>query len=148
MKWITKENAKVDRVACPWLIVRFLDTEAEFFFVPKEEVLERAQREGAIPYDVPDSDLYHDEGSSTFETFLTRYGLTANAALVEMGKIVHAADVPDDLGSAPEGAGLMAIAYGFADLLGDDDERKLELELPLYDALYAWCQRKLQTPRG
>jgi hypothetical protein len=140
MKWVTRENAKVDRIACPWLIRRFIDTDAEFLYVPAGDVLEVAARVGAAAYDVPGAELGHVDGRCSFESILLKYGLTTDPALVALGRIVHAADVAADIGTAPEGAGLKAIAHGFALLWGQDDRRKIELESPLYDALYAWCQ--------
>jgi hypothetical protein len=145
MTFVTRSNAKVDRVACPWLITRFLDREAEFLFVPGDRVMQVAEERGAVPFDVPDVEMGHVGGRCTFESILLKYGLT-DPALHELAKIVHAADVSEDLASSPEGAGLKAIASGFALLHGEDDARKLELEFPMYDALYAWCQAK--TVRG
>jgi hypothetical protein len=141
MKWITREDAKVDRIACPWLIKRFVDAEAQFLYVPAERVMEVAEREGAIPYDVPDVELGHVDGRCSFESILVKYGLTADGALVKLAGIVHAADVSADSDTSPYGAGLKAIAHGFSYLHGTDDHRKLALESPLYDALYAFCQR-------
>jgi hypothetical protein len=143
MKWVTRENAKVDRIACPWLIRRFIDPDAEFAYVPADEVMSVAERERAIPYDVPGVELGHVDGRCSFESILLKHGLTEDAALVEVGKIVHAADVPADIDAVPEGRGLRAIAHGFSLLFGRDDRRKLELESPVYDALYAWCQSRL-----
>jgi hypothetical protein len=140
MKWVTRENANVDRVACPWLIRHFVDEQAEFLFVPRDEVLKTAEREGAIPYDVPGVKLGHGPGRCTFETILDEYGLGSDVALRELGKIVHAADVPSDSNVAAEGAGLRAIAQGFALVYGLDDHKKLALEFPMYDALYSWCR--------
>ena len=145
MKWITRENAKVDRVACPWLIRRFVDPGAEFLFVPASEVMAAADREGATPYDVPGVELGHVDGRCSFESLLLKYGLTGDPALVALGKIVHAADVAADIDTAPEGRGLKTVAHGFALLLGRDDVRKIELETPVYDALYAWCQRQTEA---
>lgn len=142
MKWVTRRNAKVDRIACPWLIRRFLDPEAEFLFVPPEEVLRVAEREGAIPFDVPGVELGHGEGRCSFESILVKYGLQ-DPALVLLGRIVHGADIPEDLGIEPEAAGLRAVAHGFALLLGEDDHEKLRLQMPVYDALYAWCRHRL-----
>jgi len=142
MKWVTREDARVDRVACPWLIRRFIDPSAEFLYVPADQVTAVAARDGAIPYDVPNVELGHVDGRCSFESILLRYGLTGDPALVELGKIVHAADVAADLHTAPEGAGLKAVAHGFALLHERNDHRKLELETPLYDALYAWCAEK------
>jgi hypothetical protein len=143
MKWITRENAKVDRIACPWLIRRFIDNDALFLYVPASEVRAVAEREGAIPYDISGVELGHVDGRCSFESIMLKYGLTGNAALVELAKIVHAADVSADIDSAPEGWGLKAIAHGFSLLLGLDDQKKIEIESPMYDALYAWCQHRL-----
>jgi hypothetical protein len=139
MKWITRENANVDRVACPWLIRRFVDKDAEFIFVPKDDVISVAEREGAIPYDVSGVELGHVGGRCSFESIMLKYGLMQDPALVELAKIVHAADVSSDIDTSPQGAGLKAIARGFAILHGLDDHKKIEVETPLYDALYAWC---------
>jgi hypothetical protein len=144
MKWVTRENAKVDRIACPWLIRRFIDKDAEFLYVPAVEVPAVAEREGAIPYDVSGVELGHVDGRCSFESIMLKYGLTGNAALVEVAKIVHAADVSADIDTAPEGRGLKAIAHGFSLLFGRDDRQKIELESPMYDALYAWCQHRLE----
>jgi hypothetical protein len=148
MKWVTRENAKVDRVACPWLIHRFIDHDAEFLFVPAEEVMATAEREGATPFDVPGAELGHVDGRCSFESVVLKYGLTGNPALAALAKIVHAADVAADLDSAPEGRGLKAIAHGFALLLGRDDAKKIEQETPVYDALYAWCQQQAEAARA
>jgi hypothetical protein len=144
MKWVTRENANVDRVACPWLIRRFVDPDAEFLYVPHTQVMPVAQKEGAIPYDVPDVELGHVDGRCSFESIVVKYGLIGDLGLVELAKIVHAADVFADIDASPEGRGLKAIAYGFALLHGLDDHKKIELETPMYDALYAWCQKKAQ----
>lgn len=147
MKWITRENANVDRVACPWLIKRFIDKDAEFLYVPHDQVMETAKREDAVPYDVADVELGHVDGRCSFESIMLKYGLTGDAGLVELAKIVHAADVSADIDTVPEGRGFKAIAYGFALLHGLDDHKKIALETPMYDALYAWCQKKaLQAP--
>jgi hypothetical protein len=146
MKWVTRENAKVDRIACPWLIRRFIDRDAGFLDVPAGGVLGGAAREGATAYDVPGAELGHVDGRCSFESILLKYGLMTDPALVALGRIVHAADVAADIGTAPEGAGLKAIAHGFALLWKDDDHRKIELESPLYDALYAWCQEQVDRP--
>jgi hypothetical protein len=140
MKWITRKNANVDRIACPWLIKRFVDKDAEFLYVPAEEVSAVAEREGAIPYDVKDVELGHVDGRCSFESIMLKYGLT-DPGLQRLSRIVHGADVSEDIDLVPESAGLRAIAQGFALAHGDDDHRKLRLESPMYDALYAWCQR-------
>ena len=145
MKWVTRENANVDRIACPWLIRKFVDPSAVFLFVPKDEVIPTAEREGAIPYDVPGVELGHVDGRCSFESIVLKYDLGGDPGLVALGEIVHAADVSADVATSPEGAGLNAIASGFALVHGLDDHRKIKLESPLYDALYAWCCRKSET---
>ncbi len=140
MKWVTREGAKTDRVACPWLIKKFIDPQAELLFVPKDKVLEVARREGGKSYDCPGADYTHRDGKCSFEVLTEAYGLQ-EPALHALGLIVHGADVSADVGIVPEAAGLQAIAHGFAAICADD-HRKLELEFPVYDALYAWCQAK------
>ncbi|MEW6136594.1 MAG: chromate resistance protein ChrB domain-containing protein [Thermodesulfobacteriota bacterium] len=147
MKWITRENAKVDRIACPWLIKRFIDLDAEFLIVSKDKVLSEAERHGAIPFDVAGAELGHVDGRCSFESLTLKYGLTEDPALARMARIVHAADVPADLDYSPEGAGLKAIAHGFALLHGINDQKKMELEFPMYDALYAWCEEEVKKGR-
>src|SRR5579859_834555 len=142
MKWITRQNASVDRIACPWLIKRFIDPEAEFLYVPAGEVAAGAEREGAIPYDVAGVELGHVDGRCSFESILLKHNLE-DPALERLARIVHGADVTADIGLTPEAAGLKAIAHGFAMVHGVEDHRKLELETPLYDALYAWCQHEV-----
>jgi hypothetical protein len=141
MKWVTREGAKTDRVACPWLIKMFIDPQAEFLFVPKERVLEVARREGGKSFDSPGADYTHRDGKCSFEVLIEEYGLR-DPALHLMARIVHGADIAADVGIVPEAAGLQAIAHGFAAICADD-HRKLELEFPVYDALYAWCQAKV-----
>jgi hypothetical protein len=145
MKWVTRENAKVDRIACPWLIRRFVDPKGEFLFVPATDVQAVAAREGAIPFDVKGVELGHVDGRCSFESIMLKYNLLGDPALVALAKIVHAADVSADIDTVPEGRGLKAIAHGFSHLLGRDDRKKIELESPLYDALYAWCQEQVKT---
>jgi hypothetical protein len=147
MKWITRENAKVDRIACPWLIKRFIDEEAEFLFVPKDQALSETERLGAIPFDVTGVELGHVDGRCSFESIMLKYGLVDNPGLARIAKIIHAADISEDLGSSPEGAGLTAIAQGFSLLHGMDDHKKMELEFPMYDALYAWCEDDVDKVR-
>ena len=142
MKWVTRKNANVDRIACPWLIARFVDEEPEFLYVPTEEVMAAAEREGAIPYDIKDVELGHVDGRCSFESIMVKYGLT-DPALQLLAKIVHGADVAADRDIVPEAAGLYAIAHGFALLHGEADHKKIELETPMYDALYAWCQKQV-----
>lgn len=142
MKWITRENANVDRIACPWLIKRFVDAEAVFLYVPSDQVMAVAEREGAIPYDVPNVELGHVDGRCSFESIMLKHELMGDAGLVGLAKIVHAADVKADIDTSPYGRGLKAIAFGFAYLHGTDDHKKIALESPMYDALYAFCQQE------
>lgn len=143
MKWVTRKNANVDRIACPWLIKRFIDKNAEFIFVPPEEVADVVRRDGAIPYDLEGVELGHVDGRCSFESIILRYRLD-DPALHRLARIVHGADVSADVGATPESAGLMAIARGFALVHGEDDQEKIRLETPMYDALYAWCQRQAE----
>ena len=140
MKWVTREGAKTDRVACPWLIAKFIDRQAEFLFVPREKVLDVAEREGGKSFDCPGADYTHRDGQCSFEVLIDTYRLE-DPALHLLAKVVHGADIPSDVGIVPEAAGLQAIAHGFAAICSDD-HRKLEQEFPVYDALYAWCQAK------
>lgn len=142
MRWITRENIKVDRVACPWLIKRFVDAAAEFLFVPEAELLEAAAREGATPFDatrLPDVRLNHRGERCTFEAILEDFKLD-DPALHQLGRIVRAADVKGQEAVASEGIGLRAIAEGFA-ALGIADHERLRIEFPLYDALYAYVRQ-------
>ncbi len=141
MKWVTRKNAKVDRIACPWLIRRFVDRDAQFLFVPVEEVRTVATREQAIRFDVEGVELGHVNGRCSFESIIVKYKL-ADPALQRLAKIVHGADVPADINIVPEAAGLKAIAHGFSLIHADNDYEKIRLEIPLYDALYAWCQQQ------
>jgi len=145
MKWVTRENANVDRIACPWLIRRFIDPDAEFLFVPRDEVLATAEREGATSYDAPGAQYTHRDGKCSFDVLVEDYDLTGDAALVRLAEIVHAADVSEDRATSPEGPGLYAIAHGFALVHGTADHDKLQLETPMYDALYAWCQEQVSA---
>ena len=142
MKWVTRKNANVDRIACPWLISRFVDPEAEYLFVTADEVTAVAEREGAIPFDVKGVELGHVGGLCSFESIMRKYDL-GDPALELLAKIVHGADVADDRDIVPEAAGLYAAAHGFALLHGDDDHAKIRLETPLYEALYRWCQAQV-----
>jgi hypothetical protein len=137
MKWITRERIKVDRVACPWLIKRFIDPEAEFLFVPPDQVLETAQREAAIPFDVAGVELGHHEGRCSFEAILRKYEIS-DPALSLLAQIVHGADVSQDLYGRPEALGLKAIALGFSYLGLKNDHEILAKEFIVYDALYAY----------
>ncbi len=143
MKWITRENANVDRIACPWLIKRFIDTDAEFLFVARDQVLAVAEREEGHSYDAQGVEYTHRDGKCSFDVLIEEFKLTDDPGLVRLAEIVHAADVSEDIDSSAEGQGLSAIAHGFALLHGTDDHRKIELETPMYDALYAWCQEEV-----
>lgn len=145
MKWVTRRDAKVDRVACPWLIRRFVDPGAEFLYVPAEDVAAVVEREPAIPYDVDGVELGHVQGRCSFESIMVKYGLS-DPALERLAKIVHGADIASDIDIVPEARGLNAIAHGFA-LVHEDDQEKLRLEMPMYDALYAWCQTQVAAGR-
>ncbi len=144
MKWVTRKNVKVDRVACPWLIKKFIDQEAEFLFVPPDQVITTAEREDAIPFDVPDVELGHHEGKCSFEAIVEKYAI-ADPAVELLAKIVHGADVAADLYGRPEPPGLKAIAEGFQRMGLPDDHAILALEFPVYDALYVYCQRQANS---
>ena len=141
MKFITRENPKVDRVACPWLIRKFIDSKAELLFVPAQDVMSIAEREGALPYDVPGVELGHQDGGSSFESFIRKYNLT-DPSLLELAKIVRAADT-QDRDAAPEGDGLRQIANGWH-LLDWSLEKRLEVGFAVYDCLYAVCQERVK----
>jgi hypothetical protein len=142
MKWITRERVKVDRVACPWLIKKFVDPDAQFLFVPAEEVLRAAEREGATPFDVPGVELGHHGPECSFDAIVKRYNIK-DPAVLELAKIVRGADTADkDL--TPYSRGLEAIAEGFRHLGLKDDHEILAQESVVYDALYAFCRQKVQ----
>ena len=134
-------GVRTDRVACPWLIRKFIDPGAEFLFVPKDRVLEVARREAGKSFDCPGADYTHRDGKCSFEMLIEEYRLQ-DPALQMLAHIVNGADIPADVGIVPEAAGLQAIAHGLAAIC-PDDHRKLGLEFPVYDALYAWCQAKV-----
>jgi len=144
MKWVTRARPKVDRVACPWLIKRFVDPEAEFLYVPDDQVMLVASREGAIPFDVPNVELGHRGAECSFYAIIRKYGLT-DPALRELAVIVRGADT-GARGLSPESRGLEAIAEGFR-LAYEDDHELLEREMPVYDALYAYCGRRMAGAR-
>src|SRR5690242_7304935 len=144
MKWITREHVKVDRVACPWLIKKFVDPEAEFLFVPAAEVISTAEREGAIPYDVQGVALGHHGAECSFEAIVKKYNLVGDPALVLLGKIVNGADTDNALYHQPEGPGLEAIAEGFRHLGFHDDHEQNAAEWIVYDALYAYCKEMVR----
>ncbi len=145
MIWVTRSHVHVDRVACPWLITRFVDNEAEFMFVPKGEIERVVKETGAIPFDVMGTvELDHHEGRCSFESIMLKYELK-EPGLVRLAKIVHSADVAEDIDKDPIARGLEAIASGFS-LRFPDDEENLEQQFEVYDALYAWC--RLQVAKG
>jgi hypothetical protein len=144
MKWITREYVKVDRVACPWLIKKFVDKDAEFFFVPADKIVDEAKRLDAIPYDVKNVELGHHGKECSFEAILKKYKLTSDPALVLLGKIVNGADTDNTLWNQPEAAGLNAIAEGFRHLGFKDDHAVIAAEAIVYDALYAYCMEMLR----
>ncbi|HEX2909925.1 MAG TPA: chromate resistance protein ChrB domain-containing protein [Chloroflexia bacterium] len=147
MKWITRARAKVDRVACPWLISRFIDPKPEFIYVSAEQVLAEAQIQGATPYDIPDIELGHHGSECSFDAFMDKYGLKGvDPALDKLALIVRGADTSDkDL--TPESRGLDALAGGFQKM-EITDHQKLELEFPVYDAFYIFCGGRLPVARS
>jgi hypothetical protein len=142
MKWVTREHPHTDRIACPWLIRRFIDPDAEILYVPRDEILPTAERSGAISFDAPGARFTHRDGLCTFEVLVSEYGLGDDPALALVAKVVHGADVTSDADITPQSRGLEAIARGFMDL-GVTDLEQLRLELPVYDALYAWAKREI-----
>ena len=140
MKWITRSHVHVDRVACPWLIKRFVDSEAKFLFVPTSRIQDVAEQEGAIPFDAPDVELTHHDGGCSFDAIIKKYNLRDKALLV-LGEIVNAADT-NRMDSVPVAAGLEAIAVGYS-LRFPNDAENLEHQFEVYDALYAWCRLKI-----
>ncbi len=142
MKWVTRERPRVDRIACPWLIKRFVDEQAEFLYVPGDQVMTVAEREGATPFDVPGAELGHDGEACSFDAIVKKYGLI-DPALAQLALIVRGADT-DAKDLTPESRGLEAIATGFH-LAYQDDLEQLAHELPVYDALYAYCRRRIQA---
>jgi hypothetical protein len=138
MKWITRSHVHVDRIACPWLITRFIDSEAEFLYVPASQIEKVVAETGAIPYDAPNVELGHVDGRCSFESIIVKYGLK-EPGLLRMAKIVHAADVSEDIDTDPIARGLEAIASGYS-LRFPEDLENMEHQLGVYDALYAWCR--------
>ena len=143
MKWITRSHVHVDRVACPWLIRRFVDNEAEFIFVPSSQIQQTAADSKAIPFDAQGVELGHHEGRCSFESIILKYELK-DPALLRLARIVHAADVAADIDIDPIGRGLDAIAVGYS-IRFPDDEKNLDHQFEVYDALYAWCRLQVAT---
>jgi hypothetical protein len=144
MKWVTRARPKIDRIACPWLIARFIDPAAEFLYVPADQVMAVAAATGATPYDVPGVELGHLGPQCSFDAFLRRYEL-ADPALARLAEIVRGADT-GRLDLAPEAAGLYAISRGLSENFADDHEM-LRHGMVLYDALFAWCRACPGSPR-
>ena len=141
MKWVTREHPKTDRIACPWLIKNFIDPDAEFLYVAAEEVLAVADRQGAHSYDAKGARYTHRDGLCSFEVLVEEYEISEPAVHL-LARIVHGADVAEDRNATPQSPGLQAVTDGFHCLFPDDDHRQLELEWPVYDALYEWCKRQ------
>jgi hypothetical protein len=138
MKWLTRSHVHVDRVACPWLITRFIDSEAEFLFAPKSEIDRIAKETGAIPFDAPGVELGHHDGRCSFESIMLKYDLK-EPGLVRLAQIIHSADVAEDIDKDPIARGVEAIASGYS-LRYPEDLENLEHQFEVYDALYAWCR--------
>jgi hypothetical protein len=144
MKWLTRERVKVDRVACPWLIRKFIDPQAEFLFVPAEEIMEVARKENATPFDCKGVELGHHGKECSFEAIVKKYGLVGDPALALMAKIVNGADTDNALWNQAEGPGLGAIAEGFRHMGFANDMEMNKAEWIIYDALYAYCREKVK----
>ena len=138
MQWVTRSHVHVDRIACPWLISRFVDSDAEFLFVPSSQIKQVVEETGATPFDAPGVELGHHDGKCSFETIVAHFGLT-DKALLRLAEIVHSADVRADRDADPVATGLEAIAVGYS-LRFPDDLENLERQFDVYDALYAWCR--------
>ena len=147
MKWITRAGVKVDRVACPWLIRKFIDGDAEFLFAPTDQVAATAAREKATPYDTAGAELGHRGKECSFDAILKKHGLTSDPALVLLARIVNGADTDNSLWNQPESAGLKAVAEGFRGLGFEDDHALNAAEWIVYDALYAYCKQMVQEGR-
>lgn len=145
MKWITRENVKVDRVACPWLIRKFVDPKAEFLFVPADQVMPIAEREGATPFDVAGVELGHHGKECSFDAIVRTHRLDSDPALLLLARIVNGADTDNSLWNQPESAGLKAVADGFRGLGYKDDHEINAAEWIVYDALYAYCRQQVRA---
>jgi hypothetical protein len=146
MKWVTRQRPKTDRIACPWLIRRYIDKDAQILFVPPSDVLDVAAREGGYSFDAAGATYTHRNGRCTFEVLIDEYALAGDPALARLARIVHAADIAADLHTDPLGPGLLAIGIGGLDA-DADDQRLLERGTFVYDALYAWCVRDVGEER-
>jgi len=147
VKWVTRQRPKTDRIACPWLIRRFIDPEAEILYAPPEQVVDLARQVGGYSFDAAGADYTHEGGRCSFETLIDRYELGGDPALAELARIVHAADIPADVDVHPFGAALRAIGEAGVDV-EPDDGTLLERGAFVYDALYAWCRRQVASPEG
>ena len=143
MKWVTRARPKTDRIACPWLIRRFIEPDAEILYVPAGEVLDVAARDDARSFDAPGAEYDHRGGRCTFEVLIHDFDLDDDPALMRLARIVHAADIDGELDTDPAGAGLLAIGLGGLDVEADD-HRLLDKATFVYDALYAWCRRQVE----
>jgi hypothetical protein len=143
MQWVTRARPKTDRIACPWLIRKFIDPEAEIVYVPADEVLGFAEEHGAHSFDAPGAEFTHRDGKCTFEVLIEAFRLD-DPALLHLARIVHGADISGELDATPQSAGLLAIAEGFTSV-EPDDRKLLAMESPVYDALYAWCETQRAT---
>lgn len=141
MKWITREHPKVDRVACPWLVERFVDRDAEFLYVPADRVAAEAARTGATPYDVKDAELGHHGSECSFDAFVRTYGLDGDPAMAYMARVIRGADTADKT-LTPESQGVEALLDGVRALHHPDDQAQRLASKPILDALYAFCQRR------
>jgi hypothetical protein len=146
VKWVTRARPKTDRIACPWLIRRFIDPDAEILYVPKDEVLHVAREQDAHSFDAPGAEFDHRDGRCTFEVLIEHYGLD-DPALARLAAVVHAADIDSELHTDPVGPGLLAIGLGGLDVEADD-HRLLERASFVYDALYAWSARQIALTRA
>lgn len=142
MKWVTREDVKVGRMACSWLIERFVDPQAEIFYVPRNEVRQMVEREGAIPFHVPGSELAHNPNGTSFEAILDKYDLRGDPALDLMGRVINGADTDNRRFKQPEGPGVRAIADGFRYLGLPDDRERVARSSIVFDALYAYCRQQ------
>jgi hypothetical protein len=142
MEWVTREHPHTDRIACPWLVLRFIDRNATITYMPRDEVLTYAERTGAISFDAPGARFTHRDGLCSFEVIVAEHQLGGDPALALVARVVHGADISEDADITPESRGLEAIARGFMDL-GLTDHEQLEAEMPVYDALYAWARRQV-----
>jgi hypothetical protein len=144
MKWVTRARPKTDRIACPWLVQRFIDPDAEIVYVPRDQVLTTAVAVGGHSFDTPGADYDHRDGKCTFEVLIEEFHLADDPALVRLAAIVHAADIDSELGTDPLGPGLLAIGIGGLDV-ETDDRTLLNRALFVYDALYAWCRQQVRA---